>query len=454
MKHSRTILLVDDEDGFRENVAEHLQAREYKVLEASEAESALAQVRERLVDAALVDILMPGMDGIALLDRLNEVDPLMEVVIVTGQGSIESAVEAMRRGAYHYVTKPVRLSELEMVLRRAIEKGHLARQNLVYREDLRRRDARSTTEIIACSSAMKSILAEAERIAETDSTVLIEGETGAGKEMVAEFIHRRSLRRSQTFSVLNCGALAESLLDAELFGYEKGAFTGAVETRPGIFEVSDGGTLLLDEIGDLSLAAQVRLLRVLERGLFRKVGSMREQVVDVRVLAATHQNLAQEVEGKRFREDLYHRLNVFHLRIPPLWQRPDDILLLSEHFAAKFAARAGASLAISNEARNALQAYSWPGNVRELAHAIERACFAARLADTDEITGEQLRLPVSTRSEGVLVSLEENQKRHIESVLAHLDGNRHRAAKVLGISERHLYRLLQKFHAEVTCPQP
>lgn len=446
MKHAGTVLLVDDEGGFRENVAERLQARRFQILHADEAESALVQVRNQIIDVALVDILMPGMDGITLLGRLKEIDPLLEVVIVTGQGSIESAVEAMRKGAYHYITKPVRLSELEMVVRRAIEKTLLSRQNYLYREELRRRRALSAPEIVAHSAAMRRILEEAERIAQTDASVLIEGETGTGKEVIAEFIHRKSLRRAHPLSVLNCGALSESLLDTELFGHEKGAFTGATEARPGIIEVADGGTLLLDEIGDIAPTAQVRLLRFLERGLFRRVGSTRERSVDVRVLAATNRDLAGEVAEGRFRQDLYHRLLVFRLRIPPLRERQEDLLPLAEHFLSRLAGPGCPTKMLDATAQAALWAYPWPGNVRELAHTLERACFAAQLAGAEEIGPEHLGLPApAAGSLGDLITLQEAERRHIQAVLERLGGHRQKAAEVLGITERHLYRLLQQF---------
>ncbi|MBI2899790.1 MAG: sigma-54-dependent Fis family transcriptional regulator [Planctomycetes bacterium] len=443
MKRPSTILLVDDEADFRENVAERLQARGYQILQAGEAESALSIVRENVVDLALVDVLMPGMDGITLLGKLKEIDPLAEVVVVTGQGSIESAVEAMRRGAYHYVTKPVRLAELEMVVRRAVEKTLMSRQNNLLCEERRRTRSRTTAEIVARSSAMRKVLDEAEKLAQTDSSVLIEGETGTGKEVLAEWIHRKSRRSEHPLVVVNCGALSESLVDAELFGHEKGAFTGALESRPGLIEMADGGTLLLDEIGDIAPPAQVRLLRVLERGLFRRVGSTREQSVDVRILAASHRDLTRAAAEGRFREDLYHRLLVFRLRIPPLRERQDDILPLADHFLSRLAT--GTSRHFGEAARDAMRGYSWPGNVREVAHAVERAAFAAAHAGVDEIEPFHLAMPTSTNSRNPLVSLDEAEKRHVLAVLELMGGNRVKAADVLGISERHLYRLLQRY---------
>ena len=444
MESSGTILLVDDEREYRENVAEDLRSRGYEVLQAGDAEPALAHVRSRIVHVAFVDILMPGMDGVTLLSRLREIDPLLEVVIVTGQGTVESAVEAMRRGAFHYVTKPASLKELELVARRAMEKALTARQNRIYREDLRRRRAQHAAQGMARTSGLKHILEQAESIAQIDATVLIQGETGTGKEVLAEFIHNRSGRKEHALSVVNCGALAEQLLDAELFGYEKGAFTGADESRPGILEVADGGTLLLDEIGDLTETGQIRLLRFLERGLVRRVGSTREVSVDVRVLAATHRDLQKETAEWRFREDLYHRLNVFRIKLPALRDRPEDILVLAHHFLAMLSPPLSPRQRLGREAEEALCSYAWPGNVRELRHALERACLTARLAGEDKISPEHLGLTASPDPGNVLVPLKAAQQRHVAAVLRHVAGNRREAARILGVSERHLYRLLRR----------
>ncbi len=438
-----TVLLVDDEAQFRANVAERLASRGYHVVEAGNAAEGFAAAQAHPVDVALVDMIMPDEDGLSLLGRLKELDPLLEVILVTGQASIETAVEAMRRGAYHYVTKPVRLRELELVLERALEKGRLAQQNRALSVELRRRRDGGPEEMVAASRAMLEVVRQAERLASTDSTVLIEGETGTGKERIAELIHRRSARAARTFTVLNCGALTETLVDAELFGCEKGAFPGATETRPGVVEVADGGTLLLDEIADLGAPAQVRLLRFLEKGVFRRVGSSREQTVDVRVLAATHRDLAREVAEGRVREDLFHRLFVFRLRIPPLRERPEDILPLARHFLARLAG-ATAAPSISELAEQALLRHTWPGNVRELSHAVERALLEARLAGATELGPESLGQTAVTSSGSDLLTIEEAERRHIERVLRLVGGNRQRAADVLGVTERHLYRLLRR----------
>ncbi|NOZ22232.1 MAG: sigma-54-dependent Fis family transcriptional regulator [Planctomycetes bacterium] len=465
MKQTGAILLVDDEAQFRENVADYLDPHGYMVLQAGDAESALSQAHEHVLDAALVDILMPGMDGITLLSRLKEIDSHVEVIIVTGQASVESAVDAMRRGAFHYVTKPVRLHELEMLVERAVEKTQVSRQNVLLREDLRRKRAQAAGEIVAASDAMKTILTEAESVAKVDSSVLIEGETGVGKEVVAEFIHRNSKRGGNVFCVLNCGALPETLQDAELFGYEKGAFTGAAESRPGIIEVSNGGTLLLDEIGDIPPGIQTRFLRFLERGLVRRLGSTREQSVDVRILAATHRSLEQEVAEGRFREDLYHRLLVFRLHIPPLRERTEDILPLAEHFVFRVGAPGTAGKTMSRATQDALLNYCWPGNVRELAHSIERACFAAQLARSDEILPEHLGLPdehgivrspiparasaLGAAGSGVDLSetldLSEIERKAIQLALAKTSGDKKRAAQLLNIGLSSLYRKIKEY---------
>jgi two-component system response regulator AtoC len=435
---ANTILLVDDEVGFRENVAERFESRGFRVFQAGEANQALESVRQHVIDVALVDIQMPGMDGIELLGKLKELDPLLEIVMVSGQGSIERAVEAMRLGAYHFVTKPVKLSELELTARRAIEKTLLGRQNRLFRETLRRGKP-APAQPIASSPAMKNILEQAEKIARTNATVLITGETGTGKGMLAEFIHNHSPRKDQPHTVVNCGALSDTLLDAELFGSEKGAFTGATEARPGMIEAADGGTLFLDEIGDMALVAQVRLLRF----LFRRVGSARERKVDVRVLAATHADLKTLSVGGEFRQDLYHRLLVFELRLPPLRERGDDIVPLAEHFLSGHVHVAPRSL--SQESRDVLQQHSWPGNVRELAHTMERANLAAEIAGAEEISPGHLGLSPASPTTELLISLQDAQRRHVEAVLRRLDGNRQRSAEVLGVSERHLYRLLRRY---------
>ncbi len=364
--------------------------------------------------------------------------------------------------AYGLAFRELRL-ERQKELERRLEEERLGRTRAEAEAssrkeaDLRRRTLRDGGAIVAESPVMRTLLEEASEIAKTDSPVLIEGETGTGKEVIAEFIHQESNRNGGIMSAVNCGALSETLVDAELFGYEKGAFTGATQARQGIIEVADMGTLLLDEVGDIPPSTQVRLLRFLERGVIRRIGSARERKVDTRVLAATHRTLEEEVAAGRFREDLYHRLLVFRVRIPPLRERREDILPLAEHHRTWLARKRSTPLGFDEAARSALVKYSWPGNVRELLHTVERSCFAAHLAHSDEITPEYLNLPGrvddvvrSTRSDHLSdppahISLAEVERRHIMSALDHCGGNRKKTAGILGISERNLYRLLRKY---------
>jgi two-component system, NtrC family, response regulator AtoC len=436
------VLVVDDEQHFRENVAEYLSSRGYEVLQAPDADSGMEVVRDQPIDVAAVDMMMPGTGGIEFLDALKRMDPFIQVVIMTGQGSIETAVEAMRKGAFEYVTKPARLAELETVIRRALANASLSRENRAHREAQRRRRLRLAGDIVAKSAGMREILRAAEQLGQTDFPVLIEGETGTGKEVVAHYIHANSPRRDLPLTVLNCAAIPDNLVDSELFGHEKGAFTGADETRPGMIEVADRGTLLLDEIGDMPEQAQARLLRFLESGVYRRIGGRTERPVDVRVLAATNHNLAADVKDGRFREDLYHRLNVYQLTVPPLRERPEDIPAVAASVLHIQNRQLGVALAFSKEASEALRRHGWPGNVRELTHTVERAAFSARMAGAQDIAVSHLALPQAGPAGGVQISLKEAEERHIQAVLRSVGGSKREAARILEVSERHLYRLL------------
>ncbi|MBI2877644.1 MAG: sigma-54-dependent Fis family transcriptional regulator [Candidatus Tectomicrobia bacterium] len=448
MGKSIGILLVDDEEGFRETVFERLVLKGHQVTAAASAEAALAAARERNFEVAVVDILMPGMDGLTLLQHLKGQQPLLEVIMITGEGSIESAVDAMKRGAYHYLTKPVKLSELEMQIQKAQERGLLVRQNTLQQEELRLR-RRRYGELVGNSEPIGRLLSLAERVAPSNCTVLIEGETGTGKEMIAHMIHRKGPRASRPFIVVNCGSLPEDLLERELFGHSRGAFTGATEARPGLIEVADGGTLLLDEIGEISLSGQVALLRVLETGLFRRLGETREVEVDVRVLAATNRHLSEAVQQGRFREDLYHRLNVVGLCLPPLRERQEDIPLLAQHFLERWAVASRSPKRLSHEALDLLLAYPGPGNVRELSNVVERACL---VCDGEQILPEHRGLPGKSPRPGPaggalrgLFTLREAERHHILWTLEALGGRVEEAAQSLGITSRHLYRKLAQY---------
>ncbi len=437
------VLVTDDETAIAEGLAEILRGLDYSVETAASGTEALEKQRARPFDLLITDLKMPKMDGITLLRQARENDPELVVIVITAHASWETAVEAMKAGAFDYLAKPFKIAQVRAIVERAAERRGLRRENLQLKEELLRRDA--FNEIVGISDAIERVKTLISKVAETPATVLITGETGTGKGVIAEFIHQHSARNDHPLTVVNCGALSDTLLDAELFGSEKGAFTGATEARPGMIEAADGGSLFLDEIGDIPSPAQVRLLRFLESRLFRRVGSAREREVDVRILAATHADLRELATDGRFREDLYHRLLVFELHIPPLRERQEDVLPLAESFLSGMASSNTPAKRLGSSARAALQAHSWPGNVRELAHTMERASLAAEIADMGEITPEHLALPSSSQRATQLVSLQQAQQLHVQAVLDLLDGNRQQAAEVLGVSERHLYRLLRRY---------
>jgi two-component system NtrC family response regulator/two-component system response regulator AtoC len=342
----------------------------------------------------------------------------------------------------------MRLNELEHLLRKALEQGALQRENRQFRERNKRGYAVPAQDVvISASPAMRDLLTQAQSVAPGTMPILITGETGVGKEVLAAFIHRHSPRFERILSTVNCGALTDTLMDAELFGHERGSFTGATERRLGMLEVADGGTLFLDEIGEMPLPAQVRLLRFLEQGVVRRVGATREHRVNVRVIAATHRDLTADVVSGRFREDLFHRLCVIPLHIPPLRERREDILPLAQLVLSRIQL-AGGVKTLEPPTEAALLDYPWPGNVRELAHAIERAVFNAKQHHSDTITPDHLQLRSGAKKGNVLVSLKEAEQLHIVAVLEHFQGNRQKAAKVLGVSERHLYRLLRDMESQ------
>ncbi|NLF38311.1 sigma-54-dependent Fis family transcriptional regulator [bacterium] len=454
MKRKAAVVVVDDEQDLRENVAEYLAARGFTTHTAETGAAALEVIESERISAVVLDLVMPGMGGLDVLRQIKAIDPHIQVIMVTGKGSVQSAVEAMRAGAYDYVTKPVKLAELEPVVMRAAELTLLKRQNSAYRDVQARRGARLASEMIAQSPAMCKVLDMAGRYAMAEMPVLIEGETGTGKELIAEFIHANSGRKEAPLVVLDCGALSETLIDSELFGHEKGAFTGATDSRAGMLEVADGGTLFLDEIASIPMAVQTRLLRFLERGIFRRVGARAEKTVDARVIAASNRNLDHVMAEGKFRDDLYHRLAVLRVNIPPLRDRVEDIMPLAHAFLARLSDAGGQPMALSEDARETLLAYAWPGNVRELLHTIERAAFTARSQGAGEVQEHHLGLVLSPREDRpVATTLKGAGSRHVRTVLEQCEGNRKRAAEMLGISERHLYRLLQAELADEENPR-
>jgi DNA-binding NtrC family response regulator len=449
--HSVSLLVVDDDAEFRSVVARRFQRRGCDVTNTGSPLEALQLGQERRFDVAILDIAMPEMDGVRLLERLKQVTPETQVIMLTGQGTIDTAIRAMKLGAYDYLTKPCELAELEVQVQRAYEKTRLSRENQNLKLLLRRSEP--SGEIIGKSAAIKKVLHLIDKVAPTESTVLIQGESGTGKELVARALHRGSPRAGKPLVVINCAALQETLLESELFGHEKGAFTSAVTSKEGLFEVADGGTLFIDEIGEMAGGLQAKLLRVLEDGRFRRVGSTKEIRTDVRILAATNKDLARESAAGRFREDLFYRLNVITIALPPLRERLEDVPQLVDHFL-KFGVRGPRS--IEPDALAPLQGYAWPGNVRELANVIERAKI---LAEGPSITLRDLPAGITQPTPGPAPAadpssaataakdqnhLDELERQHVERMLNSQGGNKAKAARALGISRRKLYRLLEK----------
>jgi DNA-binding NtrC family response regulator len=441
-----SIMIVDDDDEYRSVVARRFARRGYDMEQTGSPTAALRRAEDKHFDVVVLDVAMPEMDGVQLLSRWKQIDPETQAIILTGQGTMETAIRAMKLGAYDFLTKPCGLAELELQVERAYEKGQLRHENRALKDVLRRTEPPG--EIVGSSPAVQDLLRLIRKVAPTDSPVLIQGESGTGKELIARALHRGSLRADNPMVVINCAALQETLLESELFGHEKGAFTSAVAKKEGLFELADRGTLFIDEIGEMAPALQAKLLRALEDGRIRRVGSTREIHTNVRLIAATNKDLAKEVAAGRFRGDLYYRLNVITLTSPPLRARPGDVPLLVQHFLARD--RRGPAR-IDADALAALEGYAWPGNVRELANVIERAKI---LADSDTVTVRDLPMeliqaqgntpPPAAAAVSNGTSLSAQERAYIVSVLDAEHGNKARAARALGVSRRKLYRLLEK----------
>jgi len=447
MKDRPSLLLVDDDAVFRHVMASELQRLGFEVAMVGSGEEALSTVERLEPDVVLLDLQLPGMSGLETLKAMRQGGAAAEVIMLTGHGSIDSAIESIRVGAFDYVIKPCPLEELQIRIQRALERRALERRTTLLERGLTPPDLGSA--FVGESPEFRRMLGQIDRVAATDSSVLLLGETGAGKEMVAKLIHARGSRRSRPFVVVECAALQESLLESELFGHERGAFTGADRAKPGLFEVAHTGTIFLDEIGEVSQATQVKLLRVLDTSTFRHVGGTAEIRVDVRVLAATNRDLPALVRQGLFREDLYYRLTTITLRIPPLRERPGDVVILAEHFCRVLNERFGFRKRIGPEALAILRQHAWPGNVRELLHVVEAAMV---LCDGQEVGPEHL--PAGLRPAdsvppaapgGPVPTLEELERRHIATVLEATKGHRGNAAQMLGISERNLYRKLREY---------
>jgi DNA-binding NtrC family response regulator len=449
----RSILICDDEKNIRSGLALAMELEGYETLSAEDGQQAWTLLNKESVDLVITDLRMPKVSGEELLKKISSAYPRLPVIILTGHGTIETAVEAMRDGAIDFFTKPVDLDRLTLVVKKALSTTDLYAEHEQLKREVEQLKARNRYDrIIGKSQKMVALMDTVSQVAPTKASVLITGESGVGKELVADAIHGLSNRSNGPFIKVHCAALTSSLLESELFGHEKGSFTGAVKDKRGRFELADGGTIFLDEIGEIDLATQVKLLRVLQEKQFERVGGEKPITVDVRIVCATNRNLPQEIEKRNFREDLYYRLNVVHLDVPPLRERKDDIPLLMTSFLAQFSQENNRSIeAFSAQAKRALLSYDWPGNIRELRNCIESAVVLAR---TNVIELEDLPMHISKAQNTSNVSLEvgitlaEAEKQLIISTLAQCGGNKTKAAQMLDIGRKTLHRKLQEYNID------
>src|SRR5712672_164123 len=448
-----TILIVEDEAKMRRLLELNLADDGFSTLSAGDAETGLKLLRENTVDLVLTDLKLPGMNGLEFLQGVKRQNAALPVVVMTAFGTVETAVEAMKTGASDYVLKPFSLGEMRMVIRKELDVRDLREENRSLREALGKRYQHPN--VVARSTRMQEVLATVDRVAPTNSTVLLGGESGVGKDLIARAIHEKSRRASGPFIKINSTAIPENLLESELFGYEKGAFTGATTSKPGKFELADKGTLFLDEIGDVPAPTQVKLLRVIQERDFERLGGTRTIKVDVRLIAATNRDLRAALEQGTFREDLYYRLNVVPIDIPPLREHKEDIPDLANLFLKKFCGDAGKEvITISPEATNLLMSHHWPGNVRELQNVIERACALAKtnkLEPSDIHIDSSPRNKPSSSSDGFLpagMTLDQWEDDMIREALRRAQGNKSQAARLLGLSRNALRYRLSKIGIE------
>ncbi len=440
----KKLFIIDDERSIVESLSRALMGQDYEVLSSMEPEKALELIKERVPQVVVSDLKMPKMDGLELLARIKEFNSGIQVIMITGHGTIDDAVAAMKKGAYDFIPKPFNKQEIIAIVNRAFEKAALLEENFILREKLKKNQAPSFD--MGKSRAFKGLLERAGQAAASDATILLMGESGTGKEVLAHYIFAKSNRLLQPFVTVNCAAIPENLLEAELFGYKKGSFTGAYQDKKGRFQDANGGTIFLDEIGEIPLTVQPKLLRILQEGEVSPVGGQ-TQKVDVRIIAATNKNLRKQVEAGLFREDLFYRLNVIPLQIPPLRQRPEDLHSLISYFIALYCKKnKKANLSLSADALKLMETYVWPGNVRELENAIERAVI---LCMGHQITPEDLpdELSATTESAGQIyvgkgMTLEEIELSAIQIGLKRNHGDKAKTAEDLGISLRTIYRKL------------
>jgi DNA-binding NtrC family response regulator len=456
------ILVVDDESAIRTALKKFLKDQNFDVSLASNGEEALKVLETGLVDVALVDLVMPKMDGIELIQKMKRVQPQIAPIVITGFGTITSAVQAMKAGAFHYITKPFELDDVISIITAALESSRLRRENIALRSQLSQ-DYKFQN-IIGKSDEMQAVFDLVEKVAETDSTVLLLGESGTGKELVARAIHFNSRRKDNPLVTVNCAAIPEELLESELFGHVKGAYTGAVSTMPGRFNAADHGTIFLDEIGDMSFKLQVKVLRVLQEQSFEPVGSTKTNYVDVRIIAATNQDLERAVKERRFREDLFYRLNVIPIRIPPLRERTSDIPLLTRYFIEKYNKANGCNITgVDSSCMKIMMNYLWPGNVRELENMVERVVVLKRqgvvsvsdlpekflgLKETAEAPDKLLRKDTLESTISLRKAVTEYERNLIKEALEKTGGNKNKAAHLLKLNRTTLVEKIKKLNLE------
>lgn len=448
------ILIVDDEAVMRDTMSDWLLEKGFNVVSVISGMEAIEKVKTGSFNIAFVDMKMPGLDGLEVLRAMKRIDPETAVVIMTAYATIETAIEAMKEGAYEYMIKPFSLDVVELIVKKIVKYQELVAENILLRKRLEEKV--HLKNIIGKSPQMKEVLELVANIAETNSTVLIQGASGTGKEVIARAIHLKSLRREMPFIAANCAAIPRELLESELFGHEKGAFTGATYTKKGRFEQADGGTLFLDEVGEMSLSAQVHLLRVLQEKEFRKVGGTELIKVDARIISSSNKDLEQAVKEGRFREDLFYRLNVIAIYLPKLNERKDDIPLLVDHLLTKYGLESGrGKKTMSPEAMALMMKHAWPGNVRELENVIERAVI---LSKDIVIKPEYLPQIVKKEPQGdhrVFIqdrSLEEMEKQYIYGVLRENNWNKSKSSRILGIERMTLYHKIKKYNLDKLKP--
>lgn len=447
-----TILIIDDEDNIRNGLATNFELEDYEVKTASNGKEGLDLIAKGDIDLVITDLRMDGISGEEVVKRVTTETPGIPVIVLTGHGSIDAAVEAMKSGAYDFLTKPLNLDQLNLIVKRALENRELSLQHKLLKEEIE--SSACLEQMIGRSAEMQKVFSMIKKVAPAKASVLITGESGVGKELVANAIHNLSGRKDKAFIKVHCAALSESLLESELFGHEKGAYTGADSMQKGRFELAHGGTIFLDEIGEINQNVQIKILRVLQEKTFERVGGEKSISVDVRIVAATNKNLEEEVKAGRFREDLYYRLNVVHLKVPSLKERKDDLPLLIDSFIKKFAAENEKEIiGIDSKAKAALLKYDWPGNIRQLQNCIESSVV---MSNGNQIKLEDLPLSVSeyTGQEAISIpmgiSLEDAEKIIIMQNLSANKGNKSKTADVLGIGRKTLHRKLNEYGLELS----